>query len=59
MRHITIKNRYEFDTDTNHGGSTELEKGEVLDGDVDKKCWLIAAHWPPVTSGDVQTAEVE
>ena len=43
MRHITIKNRYEFDANTNHGGSTELEKGEVLDGDVDKRCWLIAA----------------
>ena len=35
MRHITIKNRYEFDTDTNHGGSTELDEGKVLDGEVE------------------------
>ena len=43
MRHITIKNSYEFDTDTNQGGSTELDEGEMLDDEAEQNSWNIAA----------------
>ena len=34
MRHNTINNKYNISVDTNQGGSTELDEGEMLEGEV-------------------------
>ena len=43
MRHNTINNKYNISVDTNQGGSTELDDGEMLDGEVEQKSRHIAA----------------
>ena len=43
MRHNTINNKYNISVDTNQGGSTELDEGEMLEGEVAQKSRHIAA----------------